>query len=605
MLALTLVAHAEDVKPSPTPVPQKAKKLEDNVSLANILGLTDDLLAQVDPAAMYYLAGEGLTSKGKPITVKDGMAVIDQIAFVYGESGLDANPHGKPDDERLKLLLLLKGFREHPPATFLPLNIVFVSVARKLGYPVGLAYTPAGVMVSLEAPEQDCFLDINEEAPQWWTIEGEPPRPKPGVEQVGTKLGDKSNIKHWPILPRDIMSMALASRGDRLRGHLKEVKPNDSVTIATLDEGDKVITEQEWRDRNKQALVAYLQAQLSTNRIRYEPFIEHAFRSTWGGWRGEVQMLDTWFGNRIDPALPFDGKTLAGRVLPYEKLLEMKPEQLAKQDIGEVNLAVGDGLPSSEKIDVPAALKQMDEWAQLVAFQLKRNRGLWEDTPAQFGFSEAKYKTYILAMTLQEDAGIKYAPEIAQQYDEKTLKEKYPDVPYGPALIQFAMSKSKSKEKASYKFISGFFGSGEKIGTCTSMAVLYAAVGRRLGMPIKIVKTAGHVFTRWDDGKEKFNFEATNGFEFHDDEFYKSWPLKVYPQDIEEYGYLKSLTPSEELALFLKERSSVLDANGRVLEAMLAMAQANLIEPKQETTRSALYYLARRYFDRPRVAQTP
>ena len=45
--------------------------------------------------------------------------------------------------------------------------------------------------------------------------------------------------------------------------------------------------------------------------------------------------------------------------------------------------------------------------------------------------------------------------------------------------------------------------SGERTGTCSSMPVLYAALGRRLGYPLKLVTTKGHLFVRWDSATER------------------------------------------------------------------------------------------------------
>ncbi len=47
--------------------------------------------------------------------------------------------------------------------------------------------------------------------------------------------------------------------------------------------------------------------------------------------------------------------------------------------------------------------------------------------------------------------------------------------------------------------------------TCVTAPVIYAAIGRRLGYPIKLVHAKQHTFCRWDerDG-ERFNIEATS-----------------------------------------------------------------------------------------------
>lgn len=57
-------------------------------------------------------------------------------------------------------------------------------------------------------------------------------------------------------------------------------------------------------------------------------------------------------------------------------------------------------------------------------------------------------------------------------------------------------------------FISGLL--KNKRGTCSSYPVLIAALGRRLGYPIFLKATPGHIFCVWSDGKETFNID-TNG----------------------------------------------------------------------------------------------
>ena len=43
------------------------------------------------------------------------------------------------------------------------------------------------------------------------------------------------------------------------------------------------------------------------------------------------------------------------------------------------------------------------------------------------------------------------------------------------------------------------------------MPILYIAIGRRLGYPLKLVHAHGHDFVRWDEpGGERFNIDATS-----------------------------------------------------------------------------------------------
>ncbi|MEM8738250.1 MAG: hypothetical protein AAGG38_07205 [Planctomycetota bacterium] len=93
------------------------------------------------------------------------------------------------------------------------------------------------------------------------------------------------------------------------------------------------------------------------------------------------------------------------------------------------------------------------------------------------------------------------------------------------------------------------------------MPVLYVAVGRRLGYPLKLALTDSHVFARWDGlnhdnpaWRERFNCETTNGFHQFDDDYYRTWPFPVTEHEVRVNGFLKSLTPAGELALFMATR---------------------------------------------------
>jgi len=124
-------------------------------------------------------------------------------------------------------------------------------------------------------------------------------------------------------------------------------------------------------------------------------------------------------------------------------------------------------------------------------------------------------------------------------------------------------------------------------GTCASMPIMYVAVGRRLGYPLKLVQTRGHLFARWDDpeGKcfgfpETFNVEgAGEGIASYDDEHYKTWPEPWTNIDETEGWYLKSMTPREELASFLAMRGDCLTDNGRLAEAVQAYEWASALAP--------------------------
>ena len=118
------------------------------------------------------------------------------------------------------------------------------------------------------------------------------------------------------------------------------------------------------------------------------------------------------------------------------------------------------------------------------------------------------------------------------------------------------------------------------MGTCSSMPVLYVAIGRRLGYPLKLATTKAHVFLRWEGNGERFDMEATGkGMNRYDDEHFKRWPFPVTEEEIAADGYLKSLSPAEELALFLSLRGQCLEAAGRMRDAVDSYTAAVRLAP--------------------------
>jgi hypothetical protein len=113
------------------------------------------------------------------------------------------------------------------------------------------------------------------------------------------------------------------------------------------------------------------------------------------------------------------------------------------------------------------------------------------------------------------------------------------------------------------------------------MPVLYVALGRRLGYPVFLVATKGHLFVRWEGRGERLNLEATGrGMNHYDDQHYREWPFRLSEQEIAENGYLKSMTPAEEQAAFLAIRGACLQANGRLAAARQAYAEAAKSAPR-------------------------
>jgi len=141
-------------------------------------------------------------------------------------------------------------------------------------------------------------------------------------------------------------------------------------------------------------------------------------------------------------------------------------------------------------------------------------------------------------------------------------------------------------------FIHGaLFGPG---GTCATLPVVYVAIGRRLGYPLKLVTawgpTANHLFCRWDGGGERFNVEVNaTGVSFPPDDHYRQHG--VDPVRERAGLFLTSKTPTQELANFLAERAQCWKDHGRLRECVDAFAWAAGLSPENEFYLSTLIKL--------------
>jgi Transglutaminase-like superfamily len=241
-------------------------------------------------------------------------------------------------------------------------------------------------------------------------------------------------------------------------------------------------------------------------------------------------------------------------------LLTMTPEQLAGVEVARMNLLSAQGLPGAEKLDVRAALATIDQWAVKVKQETERH--LYRATDARwtdhYGHSQAKLRAEMLLQVLQEDLSVHYNMDRVTKVDFTNSKD---------------------------LFIHGLI-DDKNGGTCVSMPVLYTAVARRLGYPVKLVEAKSHLFTRWDgvgpDGKqERFNFDgAGSGISIYDDDsYYRKWPRPISDDEVARGEYLKSLSPAEEFAVFLAARGHCLLDTGKVQDAQVIYAQAHRLHP--------------------------
>ncbi|MBS0189772.1 MAG: tetratricopeptide repeat protein [Planctomycetes bacterium] len=269
--------------------------------------------------------------------------------------------------------------------------------------------------------------------------------------------------------------------------------------------------------------------------------------------------------------MPMDVRTMAD-------LRRLTLEQLAAMDIAAVNLACAENPCGSEVLDVDSSLRKLDLWAAVVARETQRLLPRFAENPDYYDRSEPTFRVVTLVLTLKNLLGVHYNLDQA----------------VAPTF-----------EDSRDQFLHGLTDSSRG-GTCVSMPVLMVAIGRRLGYPLKLALAHEHVYFRWDDGiSPPLNFECTNpqGMDSHPDEHYMVWPRSMSAIDLDHREFLVSLTPKEELSLFLAARGHCLLANGRIDEAREAYRTAVRLFPTARQFRICLSELEARFAPpRPRFS---
>jgi hypothetical protein len=214
-------------------------------------------------------------------------------------------------------------------------------------------------------------------------------------------------------------------------------------------------------------------------------------------------------------------------MLDWRQLALLADEALGALDVAELNLACAAGLPGAERIDHGHCLRTLDRWAECVRQYTEHYLPKFRADPARYQGSEAYYRCLALVTVLQRDLGVRYNPAKVAE-----------DAPFDAADT----------------FVHGVIqGDG---GTCATMPVVYAAVGRRLGYPLRLAQARRHLLARWDDPRgERLNVEGTNrGLNCPPDEFYRTGAYAVGPEAERACGFLTSQAPRAELAGFLAQR---------------------------------------------------
>ena len=235
------------------------------------------------------------------------------------------------------------------------------------------------------------------------------------------------------------------------------------------------------------------------------------------------------------------------------RLSGMAEHELTQLDIAQVNRACGSGL--STELSAGNHPQELDRMADRTRSETERNLHRYTGKPDEFHNSPPFFRMLCLVTVLQQDFGVCYHPDRAKPNSEAVEPN---ETFYGdPTAV----------------FLSGLMGPA-RVGTCASLPVLYVAVGRRLGYPMKLVATRNHLFVRWDDGTTHLNIEATSsGLVVFDDDYFRSWPFPISPEEELRERCMVSLSPREELGVFLSLRAHCLTAVGRFREAVEAQRE--------------------------------
>jgi hypothetical protein len=192
----------------------------------------------------------------------------------------------------------------------------------------------------------------------------------------------------------------------------------------------------------------------------------------------------------------------------------------------------------------------------------------WREHPEQFSLrTEAYFRVRCMADVFAQRLGLRFHPET---FDLGL----YPRI--GDTFL-FGLTATRSF-------------------TYETAAVLFAAVGRRLGYPIRLATATWrsgnlHVFARWDErGGERLNLTLDHaGLRCPPTDFYRdSTDFLLRPGEEQSSRLLRSMTAREELALFLVQRGRYWRTFGRRREGVEAFAWASALHPENVAWSQAL-----------------
>jgi len=124
-----------------------------------------------------------------------------------------------------------------------------------------------------------------------------------------------------------------------------------------------------------------------------------------------------------------------------------------------------------------------------------------------------------------------------------------------------------------------------KQGYCLSLSILYLSLGERLGLPLYGVVVPGHFFVRYDDGRTRFNIEATSGAAPPDKHYIKKFKV---PQGDNDSIYMKNLNKIQTLGCFFNNLGNSYSDVGNIEASFRALEAAVQINPTLSESRANL-----------------
>jgi regulator of sirC expression with transglutaminase-like and TPR domain len=228
-------------------------------------------------------------------------------------------------------------------------------------------------------------------------------------------------------------------------------------------------------------------------------------------------------------------------------------EVLGNLDIGFLNLETAIGLPGAESLNVDACVETLNAWSRQVRVYTEGHLSQFEKSPEKFNNSPACFRMASLLAMLQKHLGVRY----------------------DPTLIDGDYNATDSRNLFVHGPLSGH------AGTRVTLPVVYVAIGRRLGYPLKLVRAKQHLFARWEGPNgERFNIECTGtGSLPLDDDHFRRHPTPLTDKELQSGFYLRSLQRREELADFLCLRTECLIDSLRPVEALQSAFFAAFMAP--------------------------